>query len=187
MSILLILIVLMQRPKQEGLGAAFGGGMMDSLAGAHTTDVLQKGTVWLATIFLSSAVLLAVLKTRELKASDPGELLPTPPAETAFPTEPPSISNLPMPEVEKAADPATPAPATPAPAAPAPATPAPATPAPATPAPATPAPAATPTPTPAPAASPSPAPAAPAEAPKKADAPAPAAPPSGTPPPAAPK
>ena len=50
-SLLLILVVLMQRPKQEGLGAAFGGGMMNEALGAHTTDILQKGTVWLAVIF----------------------------------------------------------------------------------------------------------------------------------------
>lgn len=92
-SLLLILIVLMQRPKQEGLGAAFGGGMMDSLAGAHTTDVLQKGTVWLATIFLGSAVLLAVLKTRELSARDPGELLPKV-SEPILPPEAPAISDF---------------------------------------------------------------------------------------------
>ena len=74
-SILLVLIVLMQRPKQEGLGAAFGGGMMDSVAGAHTSDVLQKGTTWLATFFLGFAILLAVLKAQELKAIDPGEAI----------------------------------------------------------------------------------------------------------------
>ncbi|MCB1086658.1 MAG: preprotein translocase subunit SecG, partial [Verrucomicrobiae bacterium] len=78
-SILLILIILMQRPKQEGLGAAFGGGMMDSLAGAHTTDVLQRGTVWLASIFLCAAILLAMLKTRDLQAKDAGEILPSSP------------------------------------------------------------------------------------------------------------
>ena len=43
-SCLLILVVLMQRPKQEGLGAAFGSGMTDQMFGAKTTDVLQKGT-----------------------------------------------------------------------------------------------------------------------------------------------
>ena len=33
-SCLLILVVLMQRPKQEGLGAAFGSGMTDQMFGA---------------------------------------------------------------------------------------------------------------------------------------------------------
>src|SRR6188472_2133994 len=57
--ILLILIVLMQRPKQEGLGAAFGGGMMDSLAGAQTTNVLQKGTTYLGIFLFLLTTLLA--------------------------------------------------------------------------------------------------------------------------------
>ena len=50
-TLLIVLIVLMQRPKQEGLGAAFGGGMTDQMFGAQTTDVLQKGTVWLTVMF----------------------------------------------------------------------------------------------------------------------------------------
>ncbi len=45
--LLLILIVLMQRPRQEGLGAAFGSGTMDQAFGAQTTNVLQKSTTWL--------------------------------------------------------------------------------------------------------------------------------------------
>ena len=44
---LIVLAVLMQRPKNEGLGAAFGGGMTDSLFGAQTTNVLAKhDTFW---------------------------------------------------------------------------------------------------------------------------------------------
>ena len=34
-SLLIILLVLMQRPKNEGLGAAFGGGMTDNLFDAN--------------------------------------------------------------------------------------------------------------------------------------------------------
>ncbi len=51
----------MQRPKQEGLGAAFGGGMTDQMFGAQTTDVLQKGTVWLTVTFFVVSMLLAIL------------------------------------------------------------------------------------------------------------------------------
>ena len=40
--LLMIFAVLMQRPKQEGLGAAFGGGITDQVWGAQTTNVLQK-------------------------------------------------------------------------------------------------------------------------------------------------
>ena len=37
----MILTILMQRPKSEGLGAAFGGGLTDNLFGAQTTTVLK--------------------------------------------------------------------------------------------------------------------------------------------------
>ena len=59
--LLLVFLVLMQRPKQEGLGAAFGGGMTDQMFGAQTTDVLQKGTVWLTVMFFVVSMLLAIL------------------------------------------------------------------------------------------------------------------------------
>lgn len=59
--LLMTLMVLMQRPKQEGLGAAFGGGMTDQMFGARTTNVLQRGTVWCASLFFVLALALAVL------------------------------------------------------------------------------------------------------------------------------
>ncbi len=51
----------MQRPKQEGLGAAFGGGMTDQAFGARTTDVLQKGTVYLGTALFILTFIISVL------------------------------------------------------------------------------------------------------------------------------
>ena len=59
--LLLALVVLMQRPKQEGLGAAFGAGLTDQAFGARTTDVLQKGTVYLGTLFFVVTLVLAIL------------------------------------------------------------------------------------------------------------------------------
>ena len=59
--LLLALVVLMQRPKQEGLGAAFGGGLTDQAFGARTTDVLQKATVYLGTFFFVITLILAIL------------------------------------------------------------------------------------------------------------------------------
>ena len=55
------MIILMQRPKNEGLGAAFGSGATDQLFGARTTNVLQKGTVYLATLFFVLTLTLAIL------------------------------------------------------------------------------------------------------------------------------
>ncbi len=60
-AILLVLVVLMQRPKSEGLGAAFGGGVTDNIFGAHTSSVLVKVTTYLAVIFFAAAVGYAAL------------------------------------------------------------------------------------------------------------------------------
>lgn len=58
---LMTLLILMQRPKQEGLGAAFGGGVTDQVFGARTTNVLQRGTVYLGSLFFVLSLTLAVL------------------------------------------------------------------------------------------------------------------------------
>ena len=62
--LLLILLTLMQRPKNEGLGAAFGGGMTDNLFGAQTSNVLAQATRVLGTAFFVITLLLSVLYTR---------------------------------------------------------------------------------------------------------------------------
>ena len=59
--ILLVLIILMQRPKSEGLGAAFGASVTENIFGAQTTNVLTKITGWLAGIFFVVTFALAVL------------------------------------------------------------------------------------------------------------------------------
>ena len=151
--LLMTLLILMQRPKQEGLGAAFGGGVTDQVFGARTTNVLQRGTVYLGSLFFILALTLAVLIGHQNKqkslipektaaAAKVVETKPEPPAPAA---QPKSLSEeLPAETTAPADAPATtPADATPPPAdAPAPApqapTPAPET-APATEAPAAPA------------------------------------------------
>lgn len=63
--LLLLGIILMQRPKQEGLGAAFGSAITDQAFGARTTDVLQKGTVYLGTMFFIVSFILSLLIVRQ--------------------------------------------------------------------------------------------------------------------------
>jgi len=63
--ILLILLTLMQRPKNEGLGAAFGGGMTENLFGAQTTNVLAKATRVLGGMFLGISLILSILYSYE--------------------------------------------------------------------------------------------------------------------------
>ena len=80
-ALLMILVILMQRPKSEGLGAAFGGGVTENIFGAQTTNVLTKITGWLAAIFFMLTFVLSILYahkgntdsglSRELKKSQP--------------------------------------------------------------------------------------------------------------------
>lgn len=89
--LLMIGIVLMQRPKSEGLGAAFGGGMTENMFGAQTTHVLQKFTVWLGITFFALTLLLAILYARRGtgETAIQRELLAQPvPAASATPTAP---------------------------------------------------------------------------------------------------
>jgi preprotein translocase subunit SecG len=136
--ILLTLIILMQRPRQEGLGAAFGGGMMDSLAGAQTTNVLQKGTTYLGgMLFILSAILAILLSHQTSGGPAKKSLVPEASSTTApaaapslpAPSEPAKTPEAPAPSASKPADtkPAAPAPSATTPPASAPATQAPAT------------------------------------------------------------
>jgi preprotein translocase subunit SecG len=63
--VLLTLVVLMQRPKNEGLGAAFGSSMTENIFGAQTATVLTKATVYLGCIFFGVTLLLTVLTARQ--------------------------------------------------------------------------------------------------------------------------
>ncbi len=68
--LLMVFIILMQRPKQEGLGAAFGGGMTDQMFGAQTTNVLQKGTVYFAIFYFIASAAIAVLVSNKQEQSE---------------------------------------------------------------------------------------------------------------------
>jgi preprotein translocase subunit SecG len=60
-AVLMVLVILMQRPKSEGLGAAFGGAVTENIFGAQTTNVLVKFTSWLAGIFFALSLALSIL------------------------------------------------------------------------------------------------------------------------------
>lgn len=68
-SLLMILVILMQRPKSEGLGAAFGGGVTENIFGAQTTNVLTKFTSWLAGFFFLITFVLSILYAHRTVAS----------------------------------------------------------------------------------------------------------------------
>jgi len=58
--------IMMQRPKQEGLGAAFGSAMTDQMFGARTTDVLETTTRNLGIAFIVVSLLLGIMVNRSL-------------------------------------------------------------------------------------------------------------------------
>lgn len=127
-ALLMLLFILMQRPRSEGLGAAFGGGVTENIFGAQTTNVLVKITAWLAGIFFALTFGLSILyahKTsgdsalrRELMKQQTGaEASPAPTAasgQSPAKSSPTSISGagvLPAGSAAPVASPATNAPA----------------------------------------------------------------------------
>ena len=106
-ALLMVLLILMQRPKSEGLGAAFGGGVTENLFGAQTTNVLVIFTAWLAGIFFVLTFGLSILYAhkaagdsalrRELmKQQSAGATSPSP--ATAKPSPAGSVAASPAPD-----------------------------------------------------------------------------------------
>lgn len=58
-SVVLILVILIQKGRGGGLSAAFGGGMAGGLLGSKTGDFLTWFTIVLAALFLGLAVIMA--------------------------------------------------------------------------------------------------------------------------------
>jgi len=139
--LLLALVVMLQKPKEGGLGGVIGGGMAEAAFGADAGNVLIKVTIWLGAIFLVNTLVLARLTSTihtktlmndvaapapiqqqlpELPAANipaPAPAAPAPAAKPAAPAAAPKAPAAPAP----AAKPAAPAAAPKAPAAPAPA------------------------------------------------------------------
>lgn len=97
-SLLMMLVILMQRPKSEGLGAAFGGGVTENIFGAQTTNVLTKITGWLAAIFFLLTFVLSILYAHRGNSGsnlskDVGKDLPPPPPVAASPSASPGPSS----------------------------------------------------------------------------------------------
>jgi preprotein translocase subunit SecG len=133
-SLFLILIVLMQKSKDGGMGATLGGGMAEATFGAETGNVLSRSTIYASILFfvLAMALYLGRIYERKHASAVAGSALPTIAVPAAAPT---SATPAPVAPVTVNTAPASgTAAATPAPAGTAPVTvPASATPAPAAP------------------------------------------------------
>jgi preprotein translocase subunit SecG len=107
------LVIMMQRSKQEGLGAAFGGGFTESVWGAQTSQVLVKATVWAAIIFFVLSISLARLYSHRAAMMEKGSAVQQ---ELSMPVAPASTNAAPaVPAPTSTSTPTTPAPAAPAP------------------------------------------------------------------------
>ena len=111
--LLLALVVMLQKPKEGGLGGAIGGGMLEASLGADAGNVLIKTTAILGVIFLLNTLVLARL-TSTVNARSIMNAEPEPTAEQA-PALPMAAPELPASAPAAPVAPAVPA----APAAPA--------------------------------------------------------------------
>src|SRR6478609_445810 len=115
---LMILVILMQRPKSEGLGAAFGAGVTENIFGAQTTNVLVKFTTWLAGIFFALTFALSVLYAhhsvassafrRELMKNQPAQTSPAPAGAQSSPGTTPAQASPAVSPAASAAPPGSP-------------------------------------------------------------------------------
>jgi preprotein translocase subunit SecG len=117
-AVFVIVLVLMQKSSEQGVGAAFGGGVTETVFGAGTTTALVRMTIYCACALLATTLILAVLHSHRGKAG--GSLMQR------------SLMTTPMAPAPQSASPFSSQPTTPAssettPAAPTTTTPAPAT------------------------------------------------------------
>jgi preprotein translocase subunit SecG len=114
-ALFITVLVLMQKSSEQGVGAAFGGGVTETVFGAGTTTALVRMTVYCGCALFATTLLLAILHSHRGKSG--GSLMqrslatmpmaPAPQSASPFSTQPTAPAS---PE----AVPATPATATPA-------------------------------------------------------------------------
>lgn len=81
--LLLGLVVMIQKPKEGGLGGAFGSGVLADTLGAEAGNVLIKATAILGTVFLVNTMILARI------TSTPASVVEDAPVqEAALPADP---------------------------------------------------------------------------------------------------
>jgi len=75
-SILLIILVLMQKTKGAEIGAVFGSGAAKAVLGASAATILTKITYWLGAIFLALVLILSYLSIHIAKSKSVIESIP---------------------------------------------------------------------------------------------------------------
>jgi preprotein translocase subunit SecG len=117
-SVLMCLVVLMQKSKQEGLGAAFGQGAIGDILGTGVSSFLVKTTVILAALFFILSISLARLYSHRASLAQKGSVLqqelmkPVAPASSSASPAPTSVTPAPSSSASPAPTSVTPAPST---------------------------------------------------------------------------
>jgi protein translocase, SecG subunit len=75
-SVLLIILVLMQKTKGAEIGAVFGSGAAKAVLGASAATILTKITYWLGAIFLTLVLILSYLSVHIAKSKSVIEGIP---------------------------------------------------------------------------------------------------------------
>ena len=115
-AFLLVVVILAQKSKDQGLGMAFGSGMGESLFGSRAGNVLTRMTITLAAVFMLTTIVLGILFAKNKGSSSTGSVMDkvgaqAPAAPVAAPAAPLSapVAELPaLPEEAPAAVPAAP-------------------------------------------------------------------------------
>ena len=68
-AFLLVVVILAQKSKDQGLGMAFGSGMGESLFGSRAGNVLTRMTIALSVVFMVTTILLGILFARRSSTS----------------------------------------------------------------------------------------------------------------------
>ena len=76
-AVALILIILIQKGKGGGLGAAFGGGLASGILGSKTGDFLTWVTIAMVGVFLALAVVMAKFYKPSISDFGAGQPQPT--------------------------------------------------------------------------------------------------------------
>lgn len=88
-------VIMLQKPKEGGLGVSFGGGMGEALFGAQMGNVLTKGTIILGAVFLLNTLVLSRLTSHSGTSVMEGVKTAAPAAEQALPFSSPSAPAVP--------------------------------------------------------------------------------------------
>jgi preprotein translocase subunit SecG len=76
-AVVLMLVVLIQKGKGGGLGAAFGGGLASGILGSKTGDFLTWVTIAMVGVFLALAVVMAKFYKPSISDFGAGQPQPT--------------------------------------------------------------------------------------------------------------